>query len=235
MIQLNQLTLNANLGRLRLNIPNLTLEPKGILAVVGHNGAGKSSLLNVIAGLVSPYTGEVLFQGKNTFQHFEEIKQSIHLISWSLPLFQNMTGNHHINLLKSISKIWNVDIENELIKEFKLNLDRKIEFLSRGEQAKLKILLSLPREPTVVLLDEVTNELDTDSRRSILKKLDLYSFERNTFVIVATNMVDDIERYATTVLVLRSGEVVLNGSLDAIKEEKKSSFEDIVRSFERVV
>lgn len=235
MIEIKNLKLLNNKNRLRLNIPHLIIQPPGILAVVGHNGAGKSSLLSIIAGIEKPFTGSVHYEGKNTFTCFEELKNKIHLISWNISLYQNMTGNNHLNLIKNLTKVWNIEIENELIKDFFIPMNKNVDMLSRGEQAKLKLLLSLPCMPSVVLLDEVTNELDTDSRRAIYKKLDFYSFETSSQVIVATNMVDDIERYATSIAILRNGEVVLHGNLDAIKEERKASFEDIVRLFERVV
>lgn len=235
MIEIKNLKLLNNRNQFRLHIPSLQFNSSGITAVVGHNGAGKSSLLSVIAGLEEPTTGCATYDNKNTFLAFEEIKHKIHLISWNICLHQNMLAQDHLNLIKKLSKTWNPELEIELTKDFCIPMTKKVDLLSRGEQAKLRILLSLPRMPSVVLVDEVTNELDTDSRRSIYKKLDLYSFETNSQIVVATNMVDDIERYASTIAILREGELVLTGNLDAIKEERKSSFEDIVRLHERAV
>lgn len=87
--------------------------------------------------------------------------------------------------------------------------------------------------PKVILIDEVTNDLDTDSRRAIFKKLDAYSFETGAQVVVATNMVEDIERYATDIILLQKGEVILQSSLDAIKEQHNTNFEEIIRIYER--
>ncbi len=234
MIEIKNLMLYGNFNQFRLNIKNLIINEKGIRAIIGHNGAGKSSLLNTIAGLEAPAKGHVTFEGFNTFLDYENIKNDIHLISWNVSLFQNMSIMDHMNLIKGLSKKWNLEFEKELLRDFVIPPHKKVQTLSRGEQTKLKLLLSLPRMPKVVLLDEVTNDLDTDSRRSIFKKLDYYSFETGANIIIATNMVDDIERYATTVTVLKEGEVVLDGNLDSIKEEHKSSFDEIVRSYERV-
>lgn len=235
MIEIHNLKQQGHFNRFRVDIPKLQINEPGILALVGHNGAGKSTLLSLIAGLQQPFSGCVLFEGKNTFENFEKLKEQIHIMSWGISFFPNMSCRDHLKLTKHLSSTWNFSLENELVKDFYLPMGKKLETLSRGEQAKLKLLLSLPRMPRVVLCDEVTNELDTDSRRTIFKKLDSYSFENNAKVIVATNMVDDIERYATSVILLRNGQIVLSGNLDAIKEERKSSFEDIVRSYERSV
>lgn len=233
MIEIQDLKLLSSRNKFRLDIPHLSIKPPGIMALVGHNGAGKSSLLNVIAGLEEPFSGSVLCEGENSFQCFEKLKHKIHLISWNISFYQNMTGKAHLELVKSLAKNWNTSIEYELTKDFLISMNKKVDYLSRGDQAKLKLLLSLPRMPSVVLLDEVTNELDTDSRRAIYKKLDFYSSETNSQIIVATNMVDDIDRYATNVAILKEGKIVLSGNLDSIKEERKISFEDIVRLYER--
>ena len=105
--------------------------------------------------------------------------------------------------------------------------------MSRGEQVRLRLLLSLPRTPKVILLDEVTNDLDNDSRRAIFKNLDAYSFNTGAQVVVATNMIEDIERYATDIILLRMGEVILQDSLDTVKEKHKTSFEEIIRIYEK--
>ncbi len=233
MIEIQNLLLYSKNGAIRLNIPALKFHSPGITALVGHNGAGKSSLLKLAAGLDKPSTGDILYQGKNTFYNYENIKNEIHLLSWGVELFKTLTAHDHILLIKSIAAHWNKEIEENLLKDLAVPLDKKIERMSRGEQVRLRLLLSLPRTPKVILLDEVTNDLDNDSRRAIFKNLDAYSFNTGAQVVVATNMIEDIERYATDIILLRMGEVILQDSLDSVKEKYKTSFEEIIRIYER--
>ncbi|WGL58769.1 ATP-binding cassette domain-containing protein [Pigmentibacter sp. JX0631] len=233
MIDVQNLLLYSRNGVKRLNIPALHINSPGITALVGHNGAGKSSLLKLIAGLDQPSAGSILYHGKNTFLNYETIKSEIHLLSWGIELFKSLTANDHFNLMKKISPVWDTEIETELLKDLIIPLDKKIERMSRGEQVRLRLLLSLPRAPKIILLDEVTNDLDNDSRRAIFKNLDKYTFATGAQVIVATNMIEDIERYATGIILLRMGEVILQDSLDTVKEKHKTSFEEIIRIYEK--
>ncbi|WP_161597718.1 ATP-binding cassette domain-containing protein [Fluviispira multicolorata] len=233
MIEVNNLTLFGKSHNLRLDIPALKFYSPGITALVGHNGAGKSSLLRLMSGLEKSNTGLVSYLGKDIFKDFESLKEKIHLISWNLELYQGLTTKDHLKLIKSVSKNWSVEIENALLKDLSVPPDKRIDKLSRGEQVRFRLLLSLPRKPMVILLDEVTNELDTDSRRIIFKKLDSYSYDTGAQVVVATNMIEDIERYATDIILLKKGKVILQGALDNIKEEHKTNFEEIIRIYER--
>ncbi|APJ02837.1 ATP-binding cassette domain-containing protein [Silvanigrella aquatica] len=233
MIEVKNLVLFGKNESLRLKIPELKFHSPGITALIGHNGAGKSSLLRIAAGIEKPSIGEVFFSDKEIYNHYEEMKEKIHLLSWGLELYRNLSANDHLKLFRNVCKNWNYSIENELLKDLAIPTHKKVERMSRGEQVRLRLLLSLPRSPRVILLDEVTNDLDTDSRRAIFKKLDSYSFETDAQVVVATNMIEDIERYATDIILLQKGEVILQSSLDSIKEKYNSSFEEIVRIYER--
>ncbi|WP_186645431.1 ATP-binding cassette domain-containing protein [Fluviispira vulneris] len=233
MIEVNNLKLYGKTQNLRLEIPQLKFHSPGITALVGHNGAGKSSLLRLMAGLDKPDLGSVIYLAKDIFKHFELLKDKIHLISWNLELYQGLTTADHLKLIKSLAENWNCEIENALLRDLAVPAHKRIDKLSRGEQVRFRLLLSLPRMPMVILLDEVTNELDTDSRRTIFKKLDAYSYETGAQVVVATNMIEDIERYATDIILLKKGKVILQSALDAIKEEHKTSFEEIMRIYER--
>jgi ABC-type multidrug transport system ATPase subunit len=93
--------------------------------------------------------------------------------------------------------------------------------MSRGEIAKLMLLLSLPRQPKILLIDEITNDLDISSRKMIYKKLDEYSFETGAKVIIATNIISDMERFATSIVLMKKGSILFSRLLDDLKESNK--------------
>jgi ABC-2 type transport system ATP-binding protein len=233
VIEVCDLVVNSKYGNARINIPHLHIDSVGITALVGPNGSGKSTLLRVLSGYEKPDKGCATYFSKNTFFHFEDIKSHIHLLSWNISLYYNRCVWEHLKLIKSFSSVWDDALEQELIQDLSVDLRKKISSLSRGEQARVRILLSLPQKPSIILVDEVTNELDIDSRRLIFQKLDAYSFEKGGRVIAATNMVDDIERYATQIILLKSGRVLLNESLDSLKEKHANSLEEIIRYYDK--
>ena len=208
-------------GRFALNIESAKLDSQGITAIVGSNGSGKSTLLSFLAGIAKPQKGAVRYGTKECFLGFEAIKGDVHLLSWDLQLFDGATGLDHLELLKGSVKQWDTALEETLKTEFMLPLEQPVERMSRGENVKLKILLSLCRKPKVVLIDEITNDLDSDSRQAIFKRLDEYTYNNSSLVIVATNILTDVERFATEIILLQKGKVRLKESLDGLKERHR--------------
>ncbi|MFW7381024.1 MAG: ATP-binding cassette domain-containing protein [Oligoflexus sp.] len=204
-----------------LDIASMKFDQKGVTAILGPNGSGKSTLLSCIAGMIKPRRGSVQYRHMNTWQHFEKIKQDIHLIALEIALFERLSGHEHIQLVKSVAKRWNSTLEEELKEELNIPLDDRIAGLSRGELAKLKILLSICQSPKVILIDEITNDLDTQTRKLIFRKLDAYSYEEGADVFIATNIVFDMERIANHIVLLDAGRVILSEDTDSLKERYK--------------
>ena len=204
-------------SKFNLFIEQQTFEAKGITAFIGHNGSGKSTMLSLIAGIMKPTNGFIQYYDKDVFQMYEKIKNDIHLLSWDIALYNNITGEEQIQLVKSISPDWDTNVEENLRQELRIPLSQKILLLSHGEEAKLKLLISLCRKPKVLLIDEIANDLDTSTRKMIYKKLDQYSYDNEAIVFVATNIVTDMERYASQIVLIDKGKILLNESLDSIK------------------
>lgn len=204
-----------------LSVPRLTIAGQGITALVGPNGSGKSSLLGVFSGLVKPTTGSVRLGERETYDEFDAVKHDVQLVSHEAPLYDDLTVGDYLDLFARKSLRWNAEISKKLADAFPLPRKLAVRQLSTGERTKLRMRLVLPTLPKVVLVDELTNELDTDSRRAVYRELDAYSFEHDALVVVATNVLGDIERYASHVVMLSGGRLVLDESLDALKERHR--------------
>lgn len=126
MIEANNIILFGKNGSLRLKIPSLKFHSPGITALVGHNGAGKSSLLRLAAGLEKPNLGAVMFNGKDTFLHFEELKSIVHILSWGVELYHSLSAKDHLNLFRSISANWNQELEKELLQDLAIPTQKKL-------------------------------------------------------------------------------------------------------------
>lgn|GEM_PF-2997470 len=208
-------------GKFRLTVPTAKFDAQGITAVVGPNGSGKSTLLSFLSGLARPRQGVVRYGTKDCFSSFEAIKRDIQLLSWDVQLYDEATGAEHIQLLRRLFKGWDQQLETELAQEFNLPIDQPVEKLSRGENVKLKLILTMCRKPKVILVDEILNDLDTESRRAVYKRLDRYSFENESLVFVATNILTDVERYANEIVLLSKGVLRLKENLDSLKERHR--------------
>ena len=200
-----------------LEIKDFNFDQRGVIGILGANGSGKSTLLSCIAGTLKPSQGRVRYQHKDTWRCYEDIKFSIQLISLELPLFGKQKPEEHIALVRALSRNWDQALEDELRTSLMIPTQDRIETLSRGELTKLKVLLALCQRPRVVLIDEVTNDLDSDTRRLIFKKLDAYSYEQEADVLVATNIVHDMERFANHMVLLDQGRIITSEAIDSLK------------------
>lgn len=223
MIECHDLFYTYKNSKFNLTISETVIKEQGVYALVGHNGVGKSTLLKLMSGILKPSMGGVFYENKNVFNEFEQVKTQIHYISSETNLYQELTIQEHSELVKNLYKDWNQEVFTELIEEFNLFLNIKIKTLSKGQLAKLKIALSLATEAKVILIDELTNDIDHTSRKYIFEQLNQYSFEKECLVIVATNILEDMEKYASHLIYLKNGHVKFNDELDKLKEEFNQS------------
>lgn len=227
--------LELRLGKSRtvLTIPNLTIESRGITALVGPNGSGKSSLLGILAGQLRPTCGTVRYGAGDAYENFETHKYAVQLLSNQSPLYDDLTVGHYIGLYEAEALRWDPELAEKLAQAFPLPEKLTVRQLSSGERTKLRLRLVLPTLPKVVLVDELTNELDTDSRRAVYRELDAYSVDHAALVVVATNVLGDIERYASHIVMLFGGRVVINEALDTLKERYSLTLEEMFALYGR--
>jgi ABC-2 type transport system ATP-binding protein len=226
MISIQDLKHQFKSSRFQINIPSAAFDQEGITALIGSNGNGKSTLLSIMAGVLKPKSGFVRYNNLNAFRQYEQIKRDVHLLSWDFAMYPWATGAALVDLVAETSKRakgggWDESLAEKLQSELSVPLEQAVSDMSRGEIAKLMLLLSLPRNPKVLLIDEITNDLDISSRKMIYKKLDEYSFETGAKIIIATNIISDMERFATSIVLMKKGSILFATSLDDLKEQHK--------------
>ncbi len=200
-----------------MDIPELLLDNEGVTAIVGKNGSGKSTLLSLLAGLKAPTSGTCTYEGRACFQAYDIIKAQVQMLSWSIVFDDQLTAKDYLRVLKAKSRPWDVELESELLREFYIPIEQKISTLSRGEHAKLKLLFALCQRPKYLLIDELTSELDHESRKAIFRTIDREVFEGKLRVLWATNVIDDVDRFANHLLVLSQGKVALSTDMESFR------------------
>ena len=215
--------------KFKATISNEKFPNKGITAFVGKNGSGKTTLFKLFSGILKPTSGYIDYQGSDVFMNYEKIKNDIHLLNNHINLYMHLEVREHVQLVKSISPTWNEEVENELKDKFELSEAVKVEQLSNGQLAKMKILLSLSRMPKVILIDEIINDLDLNTREYIYEALDDYTYKYDSNVFVATNIIEDMERYASNIVIVSEGTIIENDSLDNLKGKYALNLESIYK------
>ncbi len=195
-----------------------TAEPGDVIGVLGKNGAGKTTLLEVLLGFGPPTSGSAKVFGEDSMHLSERAKARIGFVPQQDELIEILTGAQHVKVTSSFYRVWDHALTSRLVSEWEIPMDRAIGKLSPGERQKLALVLALGHRPDLLVLDEPVASLDPIARRAFLKQLlDITDDEHRT-VLFSSHIVSDLERVANRIWILREGELIWQGELDALKE-----------------
>ncbi|MBN6887814.1 ABC-2 type transport system ATP-binding protein [Cytobacillus horneckiae] len=205
---------------------SFSLEQGKIYGLLGPNGSGKSTALKLIAGLVSPTSGQVIVKGKEANR--KAAADVIYLTEVDI-FYPSFKIKDMIDYYDSQFQDFSVIKARELLDFMNLEEDRKIKNLSKGNRGRLKLVLALSRQASVLLLDEPFSGLDPMVRDSIVKGLLSYiDFEKQT-VIIATHEIDEIEPLLDDVIALSDGEFLGMFNVEELREKEGLSIIEWMR------
>ena len=201
-----------------LALDHVSLEvPRGVVfALLGENGAGKSTSIKVMLGLADADAGRSEILGLDSARDGLEIRRRVGYVAERPTLYEWMTveeigwfaaGFHGPNFL---------DEYRRLAERFQLPLDRKIKALSKGGKAKVALALAMGHDPELLVLDEPTSGLDTLVRHEFLDSMVDRAATGRT-VLLSSHQIHEVERVADYVAIVRAGKVVLVEKLDLLK------------------
>lgn len=190
-----------------------------ICAFLGQNGAGKSSTLRMLLGMMHPTSGSGHIFGLRIDDEKESLKirQRAAFVAEDKRLYDYMTVGQIIGFTRSFFPRWRSDLEERLLKQFALPVDRKVRSLSKGMRTKLALLLGLARGCELLILDEPTEGLDPVSSEEVLQIIVSLVIEGTT-VFFSSHQIAEVEQIADHVLMIDHGQLVLDSPLDRVKE-----------------
>jgi ABC-2 type transport system ATP-binding protein len=198
---------------------NLSIEPQSITAFLGLNGAGKTTTIKMLLGMIRPSGGDATILGQRISDEAASIRmrQRIAYVSENKRLYDYMTVDQMIRFTRAFYPDWRADVEQKLVRQYALPLDRKIKSLSKGMQTKLGLLLAFSRQPELLILDEPSDGLDPVGIEELLENLVAQCGE-GTAVFFSSHQIAEVERVADHVCMLHRGQLVLDASLDDLRE-----------------
>lgn len=188
---------------------NLSIKKGYPLAIVGHNGAGKSTILKIILSILKAENGEV---------SLPDCIDRIGYLPEERGVYRNETVLTHLKYFSELSglKLSNKDLDNYLAKfEILMYKDFKLKDLSKGNAQKLQLALCFLGNPDLLILDEPFSGLDPLNRKVLSNILKEGSSSRYT--IFSSHQMEQIERYCSDILILKNGEVRYFGSIEDLK------------------
>lgn len=202
-------------------LDGVTLDiPRGVVfGLVGENGAGKTTLVKHILGSYRAKEGSVLVFGRNPVEDHVEVLSRIGYLSEDRDLPGWMQVRQLIHYTQAFYPDWDEDYAEALRERFALEPKAKVKNLSRGEKAKLGLLVALAYRPELLLLDEPSSGLDPGARRHILEAIVRTVADEGRTVIFSSHLLDEVERVADKIAMIHAGKIILQGDLDDVKKQ----------------
>lgn len=208
---------------------NLEIYQGEIFGLLGPNGAGKTTTIRLLLDLIRKTSGEAKIFNLDINYDSIQIRQRVAYLPGELGLFQEKTARKNIQYLLGLYKnhIPNRRIE-ELAEIFKLDLDRKIKELSKGNKQKVGIILALAPKVELLILDEPTSGLDPLITAKFYNVLHEQQKEMNSTVLLSSHLLGEVERITDRVGIIREGSIV---ELATIQQLKNMAMKEIKVEF----
>jgi ABC-2 type transport system ATP-binding protein len=189
-----------------------------IMGLVGKNGAGKSTMIKCLLGLIKPDEGEAVVFGEPAWNLSVRAKHRIGYVPQTSSTFSWMRVGSMLDYTGSFYDHWNTEKIEKLLKEWDLDAYAKIGSLSEGERQKLAIIQAMGHEPDVFILDEPVASLDPVARRKFIKQLIELNIDEEKTVLFSTHITSDLERVAADISLLKDGVITFTGDLSTLKD-----------------
>jgi ABC-2 type transport system ATP-binding protein len=198
---------------------NLSIRPHSITAFLGLNGAGKSTTIKILLGMMRQSSGDGTILGQRISDPVASvrIRTKIAYVSENKRLYDYMTVDQMIRFTRAFYPDWRSSEEQKLLRQFKLPGDRKVKSLSKGMRTKLGLLMAFARQPELLILDEPSEGLDPGGIEELLEIL-VARCSEGTTVFFSSHQIAEVERIADQICILHAGRLVLDSSVDDLRE-----------------
>lgn len=200
-----------------------------ITCLIGVNGVGKTTILNGIMNLTPMTSGEILIDGKKLTK---EMYEKIAFIPDTMTMLPKMKIREAMQFMEDFYQSWNKERAEEIVKFFKLKKDDRISSLSKGNAAKVNLLLGLALDVDYLLMDEPFSGIDIFSREQIAEVFTSHLVEERG-VIMTTHEINDIEHLIDKAVLLDDGVVYKEFNTEEMREEQGKSVVDVMREVYR--
>lgn len=197
---------------------DLELRRGEVLGLIGRNGAGKSSLIGCLLGLLRPQAGTSQVMGAPALQLDDARKARLGYVPQQPQAFGWMKVGQLFQYLGQLYPGWDPAYAATLLRRWDLDPSRAIGKLSPGEAQRLALVRALAPRPALLVLDEPGSALDPVARRELLRGIVEQAIDSDTTVLFSSHIISDLERVASRVAFLHDGRLLLDRPLDEVKD-----------------
>jgi ABC-2 type transport system ATP-binding protein len=212
MIELKNLHFRYNRRENLFNDLSLTLKPGAIYGLLGRNGAGKTSLLKIISGLLFPMAGSIRTSGQDPSLRNPSLLRDLYLLPETIRL-PALSIRSYQRMFSPFYAAFDSSRFSEWLGSFELNPKDRLDRISHGQRKKFLIAFGLAAQCSVLLMDEPTNGLDIPAK-SAFRRLIAGEIRDDRIFVIATHQARDLENLIDNVLILENGRIVFNRSVE---------------------
>lgn len=210
---------------LALNAINISLDSGKIVGLLGPNGSGKTTLIKIINGLLTPNSGTITINGNKPGPESKAevayLPDNIYLNSW-------MTVKQIVEYFKDFYADFRPELAYEMMERLNISPKNKLKTLSKGNKEKVCLILTMSRNAKLYVLDEPIAGVDPAARDYVISTI-INNYNPEATVLISTHLISDIEQVLDEVIFIQNGNILLQKTVDDIREENGKSVDELFR------
>lgn len=229
MLEIKNYTKKYENGKIAVNNLSLLVEPGDLFGFIGHNGAGKSTTIKSIVGILPFNEGDILIDGVSIKSDPITCKQQIAYIPDNPDLYESLTGIHYLNFISDVFAI-SVEERKKIINKYatlfgiKDSLNQYIGSYSHGMKQKLAIISALVHKPKLLILDEPFVGLDPIASHTVKEVMKEFCASGGA-IFFSTHVLEVAEKLCNKIAIIKDGKLVISGIMEEVT--KDASLEDV--------
>lgn len=220
------INLSKKYGKLMaLDDVTFSIEPGRITGLLGPNGSGKTTLIKMANVLLTPTSGSILIDGNKPGV---KTKKIVSYLPDRISLAEWMSANELVLFYRDFFDDFSAESAEKMLKELEIDDTKPIKNLSKGTREKVQLILTMSRNARLYFLDEPIGGVDPATRDYILRTI-VGNYNPEASIILSTHLISDVEKILDDVLFLDHGKIVINSSVDKIREDNGKSVDGLFR------
>lgn len=208
-----------------LNQVNLSIEPGRIVGLLGPNGSGKSTMMKLANGLLTPTSGELLICGK---QPGRESHKQVSYLPERMAIPTWMSTAQLLDFYGDFYTDFQRDAAEKMLEHLRILPKQRVKQMSKGTREKVQLIMVMSRAAKLYLLDEPIGGVDPATRDYILSTI-IGSYNPEAAVVISTHLIADVEKILDDVIFINQGQIMMQTTVDQIREEKGISVDAFFR------
>lgn len=225
LVEIHNLTKSYDKRKEALHDLTLTLPRGRIVGLLGPNGSGKTTLIKLLNGLLVPDGGEILIDGEKPGP---STKAKVSYLPERTYLKNGATIRELLSFFQDFYEDFRTDRAKEMLAALRIEENARIRALSKGTREKVQLILVMSRDASLYILDEPIAGVDPAARDYILRTI-ITNYNENATVLISTHLITDIENILDEVIFMKEGRLLLQTSVEEIREEKGKSVDAYFR------